>query len=101
MKNKETANRIRLGIFVSVAIALFIIVIYFIGDGQHMFSKTIHLNGTFKNLGGLEVGNNVRFTGINVGTIDQVEIITDTTARVDMTIEKKVQKFIKQDAIAT
>lgn len=101
MKNKETGNRIRLGIFVSVAIALFIIVIYFIGDGKHMFSKTIHLNGTFNNLGGLEVGNNVRFTGINVGTVDQVEIITDSTVRVEMTIEKKVQKFIKQDALAT
>lgn len=101
MKNKETGNKIRLGIFVSIGIALFIIVIYFIGDGKHMFSKTISLNGTFENLGGLQVGNNVRFTGINIGTIDQVEIVSDSTVRVNMTIEKDVQKFIRQDAIAT
>ena len=41
----ETGNRIRLGVFVSVAIALFIVVIYFIGNRQHLFSKTIHISG--------------------------------------------------------
>ena len=101
MENKQTGSRIRLGIFVSVAIALFIIVIYFIGNRQHMFSKTFHINGTFKDLGGLQVGNNVRFTGMNVGTINAVEIISDSTVKVDMVIDKKVQKFMRQDAIAT
>lgn len=100
MENKQTGSRIRLGIFVSLAIALFIIVIYFIGNRQHMFSKTIHVIGIFKDLGGLQVGNNVRFTGLNVGTIADVEIVTDSTVRVDMLIEKRVQKFIKQDATA-
>ena len=101
MENKQTGSRIRLGVFVTVAVALFIIVIYFIGNRQHIFSKTFHLNGTFKDLGGLQVGNNVRFTGMNVGTINAVEIITDSTVKVDMILEKKVQKFVKQDAIAT
>lgn len=99
MKN-ETTNRIRLGVFVSVAIALFIVVIYFIGNRQHMFTKTIRINGIFKDIGGLQVGNNVRFSGINIGTIEAVEIITDSTVRVDMVIEKHVQKFIKKDASA-
>lgn len=97
----ETGNRIRLGVFVSVAIALFILVIYFIGNRQHMFSKTFQVNGTFKDVGGLQVGNNVRFTGINVGTIESIEIVTDSTVKVTMEIEKRVQKFIKQDAIAS
>jgi len=93
MENKQSGNRIRLGIFVSIAIALFIFVIYFIGNRQNLFTKTFHINGTFKDMGGLQVGNNVRFTGMNVGTINAVEIITDSTVKVDMRIEKKVQKF--------
>ena len=97
----EAGNRIRLGIFVSVAVGLFIVVIYFIGDGKHMFTKTFHINGTFKDLAGLQIGNNIRFTGMNVGTVSKVEIATDSTVRVDMVIEKKVQKFLKQDAIAS
>lgn len=101
MENKQTGNRIRLGIFVSIAIALFIFVIYFIGNRQNLFTKTFHVRGIFKDLGGLQVGNNVRFTGMNVGTIDAVEIVSDSTVQVDMVIKKQVQKFMREDAIAS
>ncbi len=101
MENKQTGNRIRLGIFVSIAIALFIFVIYFIGNRQNLFTKTFHVSGIFKDLGGLQVGNNVRFTGMNVGTINDVEIISDSTVKVDMVIKKHVQKFMREDAVAT
>jgi phospholipid/cholesterol/gamma-HCH transport system substrate-binding protein len=101
MENKQTGNKIRLGIFVSVAIALFIFVIYFIGNRQNLFNKTFVVSAIFTDLGGLQVGNNVRFTGMNVGTIDAVEIISDTTVKVDMVIKKHVQKFMREDALAT
>jgi phospholipid/cholesterol/gamma-HCH transport system substrate-binding protein len=97
----DTGNRVRLGMFVSIALALFIVVIYFIGDGKHMFTKTFHINGTFKDLAGLQVGNNIRFTGMNVGTVSKVEIATDSTVRVDMLIDKKVKKYLKKDAVAS
>jgi phospholipid/cholesterol/gamma-HCH transport system substrate-binding protein len=45
----------------------------------------------------LQVGNNVRFSGINVGTVDNIEIVNDSTVKVDMLIQKEVQKFIKRD----
>ena len=45
-------------------------------------------------------GNNVRFTGIDVGTVKSVEIINDSTVNVTMLIENKVQAFIKKNSIA-
>lgn len=101
MENKNAKNNIRLGIFVSTGLALFIIAIYFIGANQQLFSRTITLNGMFRDISGLQKGNNVRFSGINVGTIDDIVIVSDSLVRVDMIIEKKVQKFIKKDAMAT
>jgi phospholipid/cholesterol/gamma-HCH transport system substrate-binding protein len=97
----EAGNRVRLGIFVTVALSLFIVVIYFIGDGKHLFTKTFKINGTFKDLAGLQVGNNVQFTGLNVGTVSKVEIATDSTVRIDMVVDRHVQKFLKKDAIAS
>jgi phospholipid/cholesterol/gamma-HCH transport system substrate-binding protein len=97
----ESGNKIRLGIFVSIAIGLFIVVIYYIGNKQNMFTKTITVNGIFSNVEGLQAGNNVRFTGINVGTIKDIVIITDSTVQVEMVIKEDVQKFIKDDAMAT
>ena len=98
---KENNNRMRLGIFVSIGLALFIILIYMIGNRQHMFSKTFIINGTFTDIGGLQAGNNVRFAGINIGTVKDVHITSDSTVKVEMEVEKHVQQFIKSDATAT
>jgi phospholipid/cholesterol/gamma-HCH transport system substrate-binding protein len=48
----------------------------------------------------LQVGNNIRFAGINVGTVDNIFIINDSTVKVTMMIKKDVQKFIKKDCEA-
>jgi len=67
---KKTGNQIKLGVFVSLTIALFIVGIYFIGQRQKLFSSTFHVSGIFEDISGLQVGNNVRFSGINVGIIE-------------------------------
>lgn len=97
---KSTNNRIRLGVFVTIGAALFITGIYFVGSRQHLFSDTFSISGIFKDVSGLQVGNNVRFAGINIGTVSDIEIITDTTVRVDIIIDRATQKFIKKDAKA-
>jgi phospholipid/cholesterol/gamma-HCH transport system substrate-binding protein len=50
---------------------------------------------------GLKVGNNVRFSGINVGTVDEIELMTDTSVLVELVIKKNIQQFIKTDASAS
>lgn len=97
---KTTGNKIRLGIFVSVSIILFIAGIYFIGRRQQLFSRTFHVSGIFKDISGLQVGNNVRFSGINVGVIENIQQITDSTVIVDMLIDEHTRKFIKKNAKA-
>ena len=42
----------------------------------------------------------MRFSGINVGTVDQIKIINDSTVQVALLIKKDVQKFIKEDSEA-
>lgn len=97
---KNVENKIKLGVFVSIGIVLFTLGIYFIGDRQQLFSKSFKIKAIFKDVNGLKVGNNVQFSGINVGTIEKIEIITDTSVSVDIVIEENTRKFIKKDAIA-
>lgn len=99
MQNTK-GNKVKLGIFVSTAIALLIIGIYFIGKKQQLFNSTFHISGVFKDISGLQVGNNVRFSGINVGIIEEIQQITDSTVRVDMLIDERTRKFIKKNAKA-
>ena len=97
---KNTGNKIRLGIFVFIGIILFSTGIYFIGDQKQLFSTTFSIKGIFKNVNGLKIGNNVQFSGINVGTVSTIEIISDTSVSVNMTIEEGTRKFIRKNASA-
>jgi phospholipid/cholesterol/gamma-HCH transport system substrate-binding protein len=93
-------NKAKLGIFVTAAVALFIAGIYFIGERQELFNRSFHINAIFKGVGGLQVGNNVRFSGINVGIVESMAQITDSTVWVDMQVHHNIRKFIKSNAKA-
>lgn len=96
--NKETGFTWKLGMFVIIALVLFVGTIYFVGKQKNLFGSTFHLKAQFKTVSGLEVGNNVRFSGINVGTVDEIKLVTDTSVMVDFVIRKEIQQFIKTDA---
>lgn len=98
---KNNGNKIRLGIFVSIGIALFIIGVYFIGDKQQLFNETFRVSGIFKDVSGLQVGNNVRFSGITIGVVENIEIVSDSSVKVDFNIDNNTRKFIKKDAKIT
>lgn len=97
---KTTSQKIRLAIFVIIGLLIFILAVYFIGSKQKMFGKTDHLEAVFNNVNGLQIGNNVRYSGINAGTVLGIEMVNDTTIRVDMLIDKAILPHIKKDAVA-
>ena len=98
---KTTNEKLKLGVFVIVGLLLFIVAIYLIGNRQNMFTKTFTISASFNNVNGLVLGNNVRYSGINVGTVTSIEMLNDSVIRVDMKIEEKMVQHIKKDAIAT
>lgn len=98
---KTTSQKIRLGLFVIMGLTIFVLAVYFIGNKQQMFGKTENLRAVFNNVGGLQLGNNVRYSGINVGTVQSITMINDTAVNVDMIIDKEIFKNIKKNAIAT
>jgi phospholipid/cholesterol/gamma-HCH transport system substrate-binding protein len=97
---KNKSNSIKLGVFVTVGVLLFIIGIYFVGKKQQLFNDTFTISGIFSDISGLQVGNNVRFSSITVGVIESIEMITDTSIKIDFSIDEKTRKFIKKDARA-
>ena len=98
--NKESGFTWKLGMFVIIGLVLFVGTIYFVGKQKNLFGSTFHLKVQFKTVSGLKEGNNVRFSGINIGTVDGIELMTDTSVMVNLVIKKDVQQFIKTDAVA-
>lgn len=100
MNTNSNTFKIRLGLFITVGLALFVLAIFIIGKQKNLFDPVFTVSTQFNNVSGLQVGNTVRFSGINVGTVDAIRIVNDSTVRVDMKIEKDVQRFIKNGAHA-
>ncbi len=98
---KTTSEKIRLGIFVILGTILLVLAAYLIGNQQNLFGNTYTINAVFKNVNGLQKGNNVRYAGINIGTVSGIEMQNDTAIRVSMLIQEKMRKHIKTNAIAT
>lgn len=98
---KDKGHILKLGMFVILGLAIFVFAIYFIGKNKNMFGNTFKLKTQFRTVSGLKVGNNVRFSGINIGTVSDIEILTDTSVLVYVIIKKRMQKFINTCARAS
>jgi phospholipid/cholesterol/gamma-HCH transport system substrate-binding protein len=98
--SKETGLHWKLGLFVIIGLVMFAGTIYLVGKQKNLFGSTFHLKAQFKSASGLKEGNNVRFSGINIGSVNAVTL-SDSFVIVDLVIKKDFQEFIKKDVTAT
>jgi len=97
----NNSKYIKLGIFIVTGLTLFVVALFYIGSKDNLFTKTIDIYANFANVSGLAKGNSVQFAGINVGTVQSIEIIASDKVRVNMNIVSDVKQFIKKDSEAS
>ena len=81
---------IRLGMFVLGGTLVLAVALYLLGSKRNLFSSTITVEATFHQVSGLRPGNNVRYMGINVGTVEKIIIASDTCQEEAMTASARV-----------
>jgi len=97
---EKATNKIKLVIFVMTGTILLIVSLYFIGTKQNLFSKTLSIYVRFNNVNGLITGNNVRFAGITIGTVKEINIENDSLVLVEMVIRQDAMRYIRKKSIA-
>jgi phospholipid/cholesterol/gamma-HCH transport system substrate-binding protein len=90
-----------LGAFIIGGLVLAIGLVYYIGANQNLFGSTTQIESVFGNISGLQPGASVRFSGINVGTVEEIRITTDSTVLVGMRLDNSVVPYVKKDSKAT
>jgi phospholipid/cholesterol/gamma-HCH transport system substrate-binding protein len=98
---QKVFNNIKLGAFVMAGLFLLILTLYIVGRNRNFFGSNFELRAHFHNVNGLMPGNNVRYSGIQVGTVKEVKMMSDTTIEVVMLINDKVNGFIHKNAVAS
>jgi phospholipid/cholesterol/gamma-HCH transport system substrate-binding protein len=99
---RSTGNRraIIVGIFIFLGLAIFIWTVLTLGSQKNTFEKSISVKTFFQNVNGLQKGNNIWFSGVKVGTIENVTLIGNGKVEVDMNIDQKSVPYIYKNAKA-
>lgn len=93
-------NKLKLGIFVVVGLLIFVAGIFFVGARQNLFGNNIKVVAVFRTVDGLQTGSQVRFSGIDIGTVERIQIKSDSAVLTVLSLEKSSSKFVKEDAVA-
>jgi len=99
---RSTGNRraVIVGIFIFLGLAIFIWTVLTLGSQKNTFQKSITVKTYFQNVNGLQKGNNVWFSGVKVGTIEDVALIGNGKVQVIMNIDEKAVTYIHKNAKA-
>ena len=100
MKN-TSVNNTKVGIFVIVGILFMVFTLYMIGKNRNLLGRNFTIHAALTNVNGLVPGNNVRFKGIDVGTVKSITVENDTSIMVSMVIDENMRLFLKKNAIAS
>jgi len=100
MDIKDNKRAIWVGLFLALGLIIFIVGIFFLGNQQKTFSKSIRISAIFDDVQGLKKGNNVMFSGVKIGTIKDVRFVGAAQVDVRMDIDASTQQYIHRNASA-
>ncbi|MBK7630932.1 MAG: MCE family protein [Ignavibacteriales bacterium] len=100
--NNTLANA-KLGIFIFLGSTILVVIIFLLGNKDQLFASTYTIKANFKNTEGLRNGASVRFGGIDVGAVKSIQIVSDTSVSVEVTmrVKEEIKSFIKKDSRAS
>ncbi|HKI90241.1 MAG TPA: MlaD family protein [Draconibacterium sp.] len=99
----KNAAPVRLGIFIVLGFVLFAVGIFMVGKKGAIFGSSFNVSAYFSNVQGLRNGAVVRLNGIDVGSVKSIQIVPDTTGRVQvkMSLSQDIHRFIRTDTKAS
>ncbi|MFO8063142.1 MAG: MlaD family protein [Spirochaetota bacterium] len=87
------------GIFLLVALGLFVFILISMGANQRWFAKNYYYYSTFSSANGLSVGMPVEFKGFNIGKITDIELTADNEVRATFYIEDTYIEKVNENSI--
>ena len=96
----ESSNKrpVIVGLFVFLGLVFLVTGILMVGNLHETFKKKMKVVSLFDDVSGLQTGNNVWFSGVKIGTVNNVHFYGNSQVEVIMKIETKAQQYIRKDA---
>jgi phospholipid/cholesterol/gamma-HCH transport system substrate-binding protein len=91
------------GLFVTLGLALFVAILFIIGNRQEAFTRKTTYQTQFRELSGLTEGAKVRVSGVDAGKIKKIELPRSASEkfRLVLEVEAKLHPMIRTDSVAS
>ncbi len=103
MTRAESTHLVRVGVFLTVAVALLVTAVLLVGRSQTLFMHRVRLHTAFDNTSGLVVGAPVRLAGVDVGVVESLRFAperSDRRVHVTMVVDRRYLDRIRSDSVA-
>jgi len=96
----ESPNRraVIVGLFVFLGLAFLLIGVLIVGNLRETFNRKMELVSIFDDIGGLQPGNNIWYSGVKIGTVNSLNFYGKSQVEVNMNVAIKAKKYIRKDA---
>lgn len=98
MNKSDYRHNVLVGLFVIIGMGILIAGVLLVGSFNKKFENKVKIVAFFDDVSGLQKGNYIWFSGVRIGTVKNIGFYGTTQVAVGMDIDKKVTKYIPNDA---
>jgi phospholipid/cholesterol/gamma-HCH transport system substrate-binding protein len=101
-ERSDLGKKLRVGVFVLVALVAGIAMVYALGARARLFEARYTVHADFSEVGGLNEGATVRLAGVQIGRVKGVNLPSEPggKVRVDLTIAKQFANRVRKNSVA-
>lgn len=97
-RKQDQKKLFKAGLFLSFLCLVLMIMIISIGKQNSIFESKTILRARVNNVSNLQPGSYVDLRGIKIGTVENIDIVSDTEVEIQMRVLSSKLKWIKKDA---
>jgi phospholipid/cholesterol/gamma-HCH transport system substrate-binding protein len=96
----ESPNKraVIVGVFVLTGLVFLLAAVLVVGNLRETFKRKMEVVSLFEDVAGLQKGNNIWLSGVEIGTVESLDFYGESKVEVSMSIDLKAQQHIPKDA---
>jgi len=98
MNEGSNKRAVIVGVFIFIGLAFLVTGILMVGNLHETFKEKMRVVALFDDVGGLQKGNNVWFSGVKIGVVSGMEFYAVSKVKVMIKVETAAQQYIRRDA---
>ncbi len=100
-KKQISWAKLRIGLVITAALAILFFTALFAENIGRLFASRVTIYATFDDVKGLQPGAPVWFSGVQIGSVKNIQFVSGEKVKVAASIDRDARAFLKKDSVAS